>query len=366
MKKLSVALISNILNPVGPAISGGLEVFNYFLANELEKKGVNVKLYASGDSAKMKFLEAIVPESLLFSRGQEFSKVPWNFRRVTVEEFVAFTKLVQKLTDKDCVLHFSSVNFLPVYLAIKAGKTVIQTLHMPAQNYHYQALCELLSGEELKRLIFVGISENQIKDFPVAHHVVHNGVDTEEFSFSKDFRDAYISLGRMIPEKGYDDAVDAAQNAKVKLEIAGKPCNDNEQQYLSKLKDGMTDGISCVGHVGGSDRVKFYKAKAFLFPPKWNEAFGLTMIEAMSCGTPVITYDRGAAREVVVDGKTGFIVPADDVKSLALAVQKIEDMSEAEYQKMRHNCREHVEENFSLSSMANKYIKLYEEINNAE
>jgi glycosyltransferase involved in cell wall biosynthesis len=361
--KPSVSVVSNIFTPVSPAASGGLEVFNYYLTRELEKRGVDVRLYASGDSARLKSLVPIVDKSLSFSKDKEFLSVPWNYRKITVEEFAIFTKLIQQEIKEKRILHFSLVNFLPIYLAVKNGLDVLTTIHMPATNYHYQVLRELLNKEEIKKVHFIGISRTQVEDFSDVYDVIPNGVNLDEFKYSAKARDAYVSIGRIVPEKGYHDAISAAKKANVNFEFAGIAKSKNEIDYFEQeLKPNLSSKIRYVGFVKEKERKRFYQAKAQIFPTKWKEAFGLTMIEAMACGTPVIAYDRGAVKEIIVDNKTGFIVKPDDVNGIKKAIEKIEMMSKEEYLQMRQNCREHVEKHFSITAMVDKYIQVYKEL----
>lgn len=361
--KPKVAIISNIFNPCGPAAPGGLEVFNYYLATELERKGVNVKLYASGDSTKIKSLVPIVKKSLLYSKDKQFTAVPWNYRKITVEEFAAYTELIQKLKDFNGIIHFSMVNFLPIYLAVKNGLSMITTMHMPATNYHYQALINLLDTKEIKKVNFVGISRAQVKNFPHARFIVNNGVNTNEFCYQDDPKNTFIWIGRMIPEKGVDDAIKVAKLNKFKLEVAGAPNGGAEETFFSqKIKPNFGGNISYRGHLKGKNRINFYNSKAMIFPMKWEEAFGLTIIEAMSCGTPVIAYNRGAVSEIIEDGVTGYIVGKDNIDGLAEAMKKINSMPDDEYQLMRQKCRETVEQKYSLTKMTDHYLNLYKGI----
>lgn len=357
---MKVALVSNIFNPCGPAAPGGLEVFNYYLATELERQGASVKLYASGDSTNIKSLVPIVKKSLLHSKNKQFMAVPWNYRKITVEEFAIYTELMQKLKDFNGVIHFSMVNFLPIYLAVKNGLSIVTTMHMPATNYHYQALVNLLDTREIKKVNFVGISKAQVKNFPHARFIVNNGVNTTEFRYQDNPKNSFIWIGRMIPEKGVDDAIKVAKLTGFKFEIAGAPNGGAEETFFNqKIKPNFGGNISYRGHLKGRDRIKFYNSRAMIFPMKWEEAFGLTIIEAMSCGTPVIAYNRGAVSEIIEDGVTGYVVEKDNVNGLVCAMKKINRMPEDKYQLMRQRCRETVEQKYSLTAMASRYLNLY-------
>jgi glycosyltransferase involved in cell wall biosynthesis len=363
--KVSVSIISNIFNPVGPAVAGGLEVFNYYLTKELLNLKVDVKLYASGDSEDLGNLVPIVEESLAYSKNKDYLSIPWNYRRMTVQEFGIYTDFIQK-EKGDRLIHFSLVNFLPIYLAVKKGLPAMTTIHMPIDNAHYQLLKNLLTPEELKRVHFIGISKAQVKDFPV-EKIIHNGVSTKDFQFSPQGRDAFIWLGRMIPEKGCPDAIVASKKADVSLEIGGEPKNATEEEFFQKeIQPQIQNKISYKGFIREQNRNQFYAAKALIFTPKWEEPFGLIMTESLACGTPVIAYDQGAVSEVIEDGVTGFIVPQNDIEGLVGAIEKIQALPLDKYSKMRQNCREVIEKKFSFEKVAEEYLQTYQEIWNSK
>lgn len=361
----SVSIVSNIFNPVGPAVAGGLEVFNYYLTKELIDRGLDVKLYASGDSENLECLVPIVEKSLAYSQTEDFLAIPWNYRRMTVQEFGVYADFIQKQKG-DRLIHFSLVNFLPIYLAVKKKLPIVTTIHMPIDNLHYQILKDLLTADELKQAHFIGVSKAQVKNFPV-EKIIHNGVAVQDFKFSPQGRDAFIWLGRMIPEKGCPDAIAAIDKAGVALEIGGEPKNATEKQFFQKyIKPQIHDNIFYKGFIEAQDRNQFYAAKALIFTPKWEEPFGLIMTEAMACGTPVIAYDRGAVREVIEDGVTGFIVPQDDVEALAQAIERVQKLPQDKYLRMRKNCRELTEKKFSFKKVASEYMQIYQEIWNSK
>lgn len=357
-----VSIVSNIFNPVGPAAPGGLEVFNYYLTKELEERNLDVELYASGDSEKLKSLKPLVELSLGYSQTQEFLSVPWNYRRLTVREFLIYTDFIQKQKGNR-LIHFSLVNFLPIYLAVKQNLPILVTLHMPVDNLHYQSLQQLLNKNELKRVHFIGISQAQVKNFPDVFRVIYNGVNLEIFPFLENFRENFIWIGRFVKEKGCSDAIEAAEKAKVILEIAGAPHDKNENDYFKeKIKPKISTKIIHKGFVKDKQRSDFYAAKALIFTPKWDEPFGLVMTEAMACGTPVIAYDCGAVREIIQDRKTGYLVPADDIGGLVQAIDRMQNLSEKQYLEMRKNCRDHIEKNFSFKKVAEDYLQTYQEV----
>lgn len=365
MKKIKVAIVSNIFNPVLPDSHGGLEVLNYYLAKKLTDLGHDVKLYASGDSEPKKILEPLVPKSLTFSRDKDFLLEPWNYRVITVEEFAAYTKFIEDFEEKDRIIHFNLVNFLPIYLAAKKKLPMITTIHMTPKNFHFNFLPTVLSQDEMKRANLVGVSEFQVEDYHWAKKVVYNGVDTSLFQFQINPKNTFAWIGRMVSEKGPEEAILATQKSKVKICLAGEAKSKNEIDYFNdNLADYASSEVEFVGCVLENQKSDFYNAKALLFTSRIDEAFGLVMTEAMACGTPIIAFDRGPVREIVKDGETGFLVKDGDIAGLVKAIDKINNLSGSEERKMRDNCRKTVEKRFSLDIMTSEYLETYQQILN--
>jgi len=220
----------------------------------------------------------------------------------------------------------------------------------------------------------VSISDSQRKSIPSLNYVstIYHGISVEDYPFSKKSEDYLLFLARVSKEKGVDLAIKAAKETGRSLDIYGP----GKEDYLEK---------EVFPHVGDKIRYhgmlkqyteKWYNtyrdARALLVPIKWEEPFGLIMIEAMACGTPVIAFARGSVPEVIKDGETGFIVNYSEndkrgdfqtkktgEDGLKEAIDKIYSLSPEEYEKMRENCRKHVEKNFNLKRMADDYESLY-------
>jgi glycosyltransferase involved in cell wall biosynthesis len=182
--------------------------------------------------------------------------------------------------------------------------------------------------------------------------VIHNGIDFGAFKFEKEAQDYFVYLGYITPEKGAHLAVRAARRARVKLKLAGsyKHC---EEYFKEEIKPYLKKGkIEYIGVANPAQRNKLLGgSKAILVPVQWEEPFGLVMIEAMACGTPVIGFNRAAVPEIVKNNKTGFIV--EDYKEMAKAIRKINEIKRAE-------CRAYVEKHFSVEKMVDEYEKVYE------
>jgi len=173
------------------------------------------------------------------------------------------------------------------------------------------------------------------------------------FPFSEKPKNQCLFLGRLLPRKGVAEAIQAAIRAKEKLIIAGSP---NEGKYWKeKIKPCLKrKNIKYVGSVPYKKTHKYYgESKVLLCPLRWEEPFGLTFIESMACGTPVIAFDRGSAREVINDGKTGLVVK--NIEEMIEAIKKIDQIK-------REDCRKWVEEKFTVERMVSEYEKIFYKI----
>ncbi|MEK7518020.1 MAG: glycosyltransferase, partial [Patescibacteria group bacterium] len=190
-------------------------------------------------------------------------------------------------------------------------------------------------------------SNAQRKEFPALNYLatVYNCVDVKKFSFNPNPKDYLLMMGTIGRHKNQKEAIAVAKELGMKLILAGKI---RDQDYFEELKKDI-DGeqIKYLSEIGFEEKLKLYQnAKAFIFPINWEEPFGLVMIEAMSCGTPVVAFNRGAVSEVLRDNLTGYIV--DNHSQMVEAVKKIDSIN-------REACRKHVEENFSVSKMVDSY-----------
>lgn len=203
---------------------------------------------------------------------------------------------------------------------------------------------------------FITISDNQRRDAPDMPYAntIHNGVDVQHFPFGDDPEDYLLVAGRIVPDKGFKEAVQLAKQTGHRLLIIGPVYPESQDYFDQYIKPHLNDKILYLGYIEYSQMWRYFqKAKAFLTPIQWEEPFGLTTIEAMACGTPVISLRRGAAPEIIVDGKTGFIV--DSIAEMAAAVGKIDQIN-------RGDCRDHVKQNFSIDGMVDKYEIAYEKV----
>jgi glycosyltransferase involved in cell wall biosynthesis len=355
-----VAIVSTLLNPTDADFVGGTEVSTHYIAQELVDRGWDVELYASGDSAARPYLVPVVETSVLGPPPAGGPTPEAHARERAVEEFAVLARLVERLCSRDRVVHFLGVNFLPVYLAVRRGLRSLLTLQMPADNFHYRVLQDLLTPAELAAAHPVALSHAQARTFPAVFRVVPHGVQLADFAFSETADEAVAWIGRMTPKKGCHDALEVAAAAGVALRVGGAPQTRREAEYFrAEVEPRLGPGVTYHGQVRRADRSGFYRARALLCPLRWEEPFGLTMVEAMACGTPVIAWDRGAVREVIRDGETGFVCPYKDRGAMVAAIERVERMPDAEYRALRRACRRHVEARFTIGRTADGYEEAY-------
>lgn len=352
MKKwpLKIAVISPPATTVPPKGQGGTEKSVYDMVEGFKKRGHRVTLFGAGRcKTSADFIQ-------IFKRTIEERKnniaLTESFRPLRLET-VYLTKIIERLIEKDgefdIIFNHSKNNYLFLPLTRIVKTPIINILQLPL----FKEAEELYSC--FKNSNVVTISNAQRKGFPKINYLatIHHGTNIGEFKFNEKPKDYFLFLGAMGPHKNPEDAIKAAKKAGVKLIIAGGKI---KEPYFSKKIKPLLDGykIKFVGEVFGKTKVNLLKyAKALLFPIKWPEPFGLVMIEAMSCGTPVIAYPNGSVPEIIEDKKNGFIVK--NVSEMAKAIKKINEID-------RKECRKRVEKNFSIENMINKYEKITYEI----
>lgn len=235
----------------------------------------------------------------------------------------------------------SAMGFAKLYPQVP----VLYVLHDYLDEKRHQVLEMHLSPNQH----FVSISNSQRRDAPDLPYAatVYNGIDTAKFTFCGEAEDYLMFAGRVIPEKGLKEAVQVALKADRRLIITGQLLPTAQWYFDEHVKPYLNDKILYLGMIDKTQLAKYYqKAAALLVPIRWEEPFGLTMAEAMACGTPVIAFRRGSVPEVIEDGKTGFIV--NNTAEMAEAIDKLGKIK-------RQDCRQHVEQRFTLERMVAGY-----------
>lgn len=238
----------------------------------------------------------------------------------------------------------SAMGFAKLYPKVP----VLYVLH----DYLDEKRRQVIEMHQSPNQYFVSISNSQRRDAPDLPYVatVYNGIDTSIFSFCDQAEDYLMFAGRIVPEKGAKEAVQVALKTNRRLIMTGQLPPASRWYFDEHIKPHISDRILYLGMIDKLQLAKYYqKASALLVPIHWEEPFGLTMAEAMACGTPVIAFRRGSVPEVVKDDKTGFIV-----ESTAEMIEAVEDINKIN----RSDCRTHVEKNFTIDKMVLGYEKV--------
>lgn len=331
--------------PVPPTNYGGIERIVSSLSKAYTQKGHEVILLANPNSTEVS-AQKIIGWKGLTSRGKK------DMLSNTMQIFSVVRKY-----KPDIIHSFSRLFYLfPVFLLTKSK--VVQTYQRRiSKRTTNQA--NLLAQNKIK---FTSCASYMHEGFANNHkwHGIYNFTDTNFFTFNENSIGEYLFfLGRIEDIKGTKEAIEVALATNIKLIIAGN-IQEGHDDYFEKYIQPNLDNplIEYVGPVNDEQkRDLLQKAKAFLFPIKWEEPFGIVMAEAMACGVPVIGFRRGSVAEVVKEGETGFIV--DDVEGMIDAVKQIDSIN-------RENVRKECVQRFSLEVISQQYIDLFNRILNNE
>ncbi len=338
---MKIAQIAPLSVSVPPKRYGGTELVVSLLTEELVARGHEVTLFASGDSVTKAELDALFPEAL--GVGRFFSgKMDFSFDIAHIHHAYRRHREFDVIHNHAGVLGLSFADFV--------APPVITTLH---NDY---ILPGTLQFSEFKHCFFVAISEKQRSNLSGLNFlgVAYNAIELKNFPLVEKKEDYLLYLGNITPQKGVDIAVRAAKALNERMILAGKIDPGVNQEYFENEVKPLIDGklITFEGEVTPERKIELYsKARAFLLPIRWEEPFGLVMIESMACGTPVIAYGHGSVPEVVKNGETGFVV--NDFNSLLEAIKKVSEISPLQ-------CRKWVEERFSVSRMTDDYLNFYQ------
>jgi glycosyltransferase involved in cell wall biosynthesis len=336
---MKIAQVAPLIESVPPKLYGGTERVVSYLTEELVAQGHDVTLFASGDSITDANL---IPccETALRSNPEVRDPLPY---------YMMMIDKVRRMASTFDVIHFHIDQFqFPLFRSI-AHKTVT-TLHgrqdLPDLQLLYRAFPEM--G-------LVSISDSQRAPIPFAHFAgtIYHGLPRELYRPTINPRGGYLAfIGRISPEKRLDRAIEIARAVGFPLKVAAK-VDAVDVGYFDTVIKPLLNGndVQFIGEIGDGDKAKFLgEASALLFPIDWPEPFGMVMIEAMACGTPILAFDHGSVPEVIDEGITGFIV--NDIESAIAALPRVLALD-------RTRVREQFEERFTVSTMAKNYVDLY-------
>jgi glycosyltransferase involved in cell wall biosynthesis len=332
---MKVAVLAPVAWRTPPRHYGPWEQVASNIAEGLLKMGVEVSLFATGDSITGGKLYAVCDTGYEEDRMQD----------AKVLECLHISNLMERADEFD-IIH-NNFDFLPLTYSGLIKTPVITTIHgfsspriVPVykkynSNGHYVSISNSDRSPELDYIA-----------------TVYNGLNTTQFEFNDRPGDYLLYFGRIHPDKGTAEAIEIAKKSKRRLFIAG--LIQDENYFKEKVESQLGAGIEYLGNAGPEKRNDLLRnAAALLHPINFNEPFGMSVAEAMLCGTPVIAFNKGSMPELIRHGQTGFLV--DNIQEAVEAVSMIENIN-------RKDCRNWSESQFSCDKMAKDYLNLYEQI----
>jgi len=337
---MRIAQVTPLTEAVPPKLYGGTERVVHWLTEELVMLGHDVTLFASGDSQTSAKLDAMWPRAL---------RLDGSVRDPNALHMVMLERVRQKCDDEEFdFLHFH-LDYYPFSLFSRQPTPFLTTLHGRLDLPEHQPVFTTFNS-----IPVISISDAQRRPVSQANclRTIHHGVP-ENLLTPRPVAPSYLAvLGRIAPEKGIDQAIRIAIRCGIPLKIAAK-IDRADQEYYDEIIRPMLEHplVEYIGEISDREKSDFLSgAIGLLVPINWPEPFGLVMIEAMACGTPVIAYNRGSVPEIVEDGLTGFIVE-DELGAIG-AVQRLSEIDRGEV-------RKRFDERFTARRMAQDYLALY-------
>ncbi|MFZ0319975.1 MAG: glycosyltransferase family 4 protein [Candidatus Sulfotelmatobacter sp.] len=338
---MRIAQIAPLYESVPPRLYGGTERVVSWLTEELVRLGHDVTLFASGDSITNARLVPVCPRAL---------RLDAHCKDAVAHHVAMMEQVFQEAANFDLI--HSHVDYLHFSLSRRVDVPCLTTLHGRLDIPDLVPLYQVFRDVPL-----VSISNSQRAPLPWVNWqgTVHHGMPKGLLSLKVE-RGSYLAfLGRVSPEKGLDEAIEIARRSGLRLKIAAKVDPADLEYFENRIKPLLNDdNVDFIGEIGNDEKNDFLgNAAALLFPIQWPEPFGIVMIEALACGTPVIAYRSGSVPEVLKDGVTGFIV--DDVDDAVIAVSHLHGIN-------RRTCRTYFEEHFTDERMASDYSNIYQNL----
>ncbi len=339
---MRIAQVAPLAESCPPKLYGGTERIVHFLTDELVRQGHDVTLFASGDSQTEGKLVPCVPQALRLVDGAS-NLIPYH---------VGMVEQIRRRLDQFDLVHFHIDLFH--YAAIREWNTpTVTTLHgrldVPGLDSCYRAFPDVP---------LVSISDHQRSPLPPVNWVqtIYHGLPENMLPFDPDGGDYLVFLGRISPEKRPDRAIEIAVRSGKPLKIAAKVDLVDVEYWETEIRPMVEayDNVEYIGEVDETQKAELLgKAAALVFPIDWPEPFGLVMIEALSCGTPVIAWRNGSVPEVIQDGVSGRIV--ESIEEAVAAVKVVVAMPRAAI-------REQFDKRFTAERMALNYVGVYERL----
>lgn len=340
---MRIAQVAPLTEAVPPKTYGGTERVVSFLTEELVNLGHDVTLFASGDSVTSATLWPVWPQALRLSK---------NLCDTTAPHMLLLEIVAQKAKEFD-IIHFH-MDYWPFSCFSRQGTPFVTTLHGRLDIPELPAVFNTFP-----HIPVISISDNQRLALPQANFIstIYHGLPETLLQPQASSEYNYLAfLGRICPEKGIEAAIDIAEQTGMKLKIAAKVDKVDKEYFETKIKHRIKNNIEYIGEINEAEKQNFLShAFALLLPIDWPEPFGLVMIEAMACGTPVMAFNRGSVPEIIENGRTGLIV-----NSIQEAIKKLPLLASLN----RKTIRQHFEKRFTAKNMALNYVAQYKRLIN--
>lgn len=339
MSQPRIAMIAPPWFELPPSAYGGIEAMAGDLIEQLALRGVDLTLVGVGRNGTPADFVPTYDKPNEDRLGQVLPEVT---------HAAELSDIIEKI-DPDVVHDHSLAG--PLMARGRSMPTVL-TAHGPVNGEmgrYYRGL-----GDSVQ---LVAVSDAQRRLAPDLNWVgtVHNAVRVDRFPFREDKEDYALFLGRACVEKGIPQAIAAARRAGIHLKIAAKCREPEEKAYFEReIAPLLGPGVEWLGEADRARKAELLQsARCLVFPVSWEEPFGIVMVEAMACGTPVVGFRRGSVPEVVTHGRTGYV--CDDVEGLADAIGRVGELSP-------HDCRREAELRFDVEMMADRYARIYQSV----
>jgi glycosyltransferase involved in cell wall biosynthesis len=349
-RRMRVAQVAPLYERVPPVLYGGTERVVSYLTEELVRRGHEVTLFASGDSQTTARLVAAVPTALRLASAAAPQA------EAATAHVVELGQLLERASQFDLI--HCHVDYPALWMGRAVPTPVLHTLHgrldLPALRpvFAHFTDAHLVSISDAQRAPLADLALRWAG-------TVQHGLPLDRYPYSPAGGEYLAFLGRISPEKRLDLAIAVAQRVGLPLRIAAKVDPADRAYFEREIRPLLGDPrIEFIGEIGDAEKPAFLGgARALLFPIDWPEPFGLVMVEAMACGTPVIARPCGSVPEVMAEGRTGFVVTTVD--EMVDAVKRIDIIDRAE-------CRRWVEERFSIEHMADRYEQVYARLGDSD
>ena len=361
---LKVALLSPFIHPIVEPFVGGTEAFLARFALALRHRGIDVICYAC-EGSQIPGIEirtcGVAMSALAYPRASQEMGGDEILAIRAYEDAVMYAAIEDACNDSSIDLfHNHSFSAIPFFLSHRLRFPVLHTLHLPPMLPNMREALRFCKDNELA-LDLVAISQAQAQlwqQYSQVDLIIYNGLDIECLPFSPSHNGTLAFVGRIDPDKGLEDAIAVADLLGRHLDIYGAPQPYNTTYFETHILPLLRIHRNVTYHGLVTQEILFAglsQAQALLLPVKWDEPFGNVIIEAMAVGTPVVMYERGSARELIMNGVSGYIVERDNITMMAEAIEKTTALDRAA-------CAEYARAHFSLARCVDSYLEIMQRL----